>query len=254
VIGKPVFVKQSTSLIGTWMVDPKPTAASANKIWVTLGLEGETVLEYSSEGNFEKGVVERELSLSGTPFFGTGHVVSGGFLYYHWARQQKIVRYNLALGEVTTVRQLSDLNHKVVKGSKTFLYHSESLFVDFNVDENGLWIIYSLGGNPKLMVALLNEETLDIVKSLHVEVQVGSKGNAFIACGKLYTVRHHNRQTSFVDEEHDLWHNRTQPIKITVNNPYGNTVMLTYDTANRRLLAWDAGRQLRSPLLLKDSN
>ncbi|KAH9489547.1 hypothetical protein Btru_038384 [Bulinus truncatus] len=115
-------------------------------------------------------------------------------------------------------------------------------FVDFNADENGLWMIYSTESSSNIKVALLNETSLDIIKSVNVDVALGSRGNAFIVCGTLYTTYFDLKQNvSFVDEKRDLWKNTTKEYTLLIQNHYGNTVMLSYNLNRKELLSWDAG-------------
>ncbi|XP_055890913.1 gliomedin-like isoform X3 [Biomphalaria glabrata] len=251
VLGKPVFIRLSQSMFGSWMVDVKPNSKTANKFWIMLDLEGTNVIEFAGVDNFEKNIVNRNITLEGSPYYGTGSIVYDGHLYFQWAGEPKVVRLKLETGEVTTVRQIPELAHKTFRGVKRHLYTSESSFVDFSADDNGLWMIYSSERHSNVSVALMDPVTLDIIKSVDLNVPLSSKGNAFIVCGKMYTIRHHNRLNTFLDEEVNLWTGVSRQLQIKFHNPYGNTVMLSYDTRNLRLLSWDNGRQLRTPMLLK---
>ncbi|KAH9513320.1 hypothetical protein Btru_034626 [Bulinus truncatus] len=249
-IGTPLYLRESSSTFGSWMVDIKPNSFTANKVWLTNDLEGTSIQEFANMNTFKKHAVSRVITVEGSPYYGTGHIVYNGTMYYQWSGEPKIVGLDLGLGQVTKVREIPDLVYKTTQGIKRHLYSSESSFVDFNADENGLWMIYSTESSSNIKVALLNETTLDIIKSVDVDVALGSKGNAFIVCGKLYTIRHHNRLRSSIDEERDLWKNTTQTLKqLVFKNPYGNTVMLSYNLNNKHLLSWDAGKQLQTPLL-----
>ncbi|KAH9513323.1 hypothetical protein Btru_034630 [Bulinus truncatus] len=249
-IGTPLYLRESSSTFGSWMVDIKPTSFTANKVWLTNDLEGTSIQEFANMNTFKKHWVSRVITVEGSPYYGTGHIVYNGTMYYQWSGEPKIVGLDLSLGQVTKVREIPDLVYKTTQGIKRHLYSSESSFVDFNADENGLWMIYSTESSSNIKVALLNETSLDIIKSVDVDVALGSKGNAFIVCGKLYTIRHHNRLRSSIDEERDLWKNTTLTLKqLIFKNPYGNTVMLSYNLNNKHLLSWDAGKQLQTPLL-----
>uniref|UniRef100_A0A0B6ZQJ0 Olfactomedin-like domain-containing protein n=1 Tax=Arion vulgaris TaxID=1028688 RepID=A0A0B6ZQJ0_9EUPU len=251
VFGVPVYMRDSSDKYGSWMKESKPFRLS--KIWVTYGKEGNSLFEYSSFDNFKKDLDRKEISLSGSPYFGTGHVVHEGYFYYHWSGTAKIVRFDLANGQATTVRTIPDMVYEssTTLNGQGFLYQSQAMFVHFNVDQNGLWIIYGNDKSEKMSVALLNPETLDVINSVSIDLKLGSKGGAFIVCGKLYTLKHHNRQRSYLDEEYDLWHGHLKPLRIHFNNPYMETYMIAFDANINQMLAWDGGRLLATPLLLK---
>lgn len=248
----PVHLRETPNAkYGAWMLDPKPS--SYVKVWVTYGLNGSAIIEYTSLENFKYNKSPREISLLGSPYYGTGHVVYEGFFYYQWADNPKIVRFDLSIGQATTVRTVPDMIHKPTASLKRqgYLYQSQSMFVHFNADQNGLWVIYANEKTEKISVALLNTVNLDIINSVKIDMEVGSKGGAFIACGRLFTLKHHDRKRSFLDEEYDLWLQQTKRIRIGFNNPFGDTTMLFFDHNSKQILSWDDGRQLTSPLLLK---
>ncbi|KAH9513319.1 hypothetical protein Btru_034625 [Bulinus truncatus] len=253
-IGTPLYVRNSSSTIGSWMVDLKPNSFTANKVWMTNDLEGTSIQEFVNMTTFKNKSISRVITVEGYPYYGTGHIVYNGTMYYQWSGEPKIVGLDLSLGQVTKVREIPDLIYKTTQGIKRHMYGSESSFVDFNADENGLWMIYSTESSSNIKAALLNETSLDIIKSVDVDVALGSKGKAFIVCGKLYTIRHHNRLMTLIDEERDLWKNTTQTLKqLYFKNPYGNTVMLSYNLNDKHLMSWDGNKQLQTPLYIKEN-
>ena len=185
--------------------------------------------------------------MEGIPYVGTGHKVHDGFLYYHWKNGSKIVRFDLARNEASTVRILPDLK----QGS--FLYSSKSSFVDFHVDSNGLWAVYIQNSTGKVAVSFLDMETLDVKATVTLDDLVPeSRGGAFIVCGKLYTIRHHNRLRSHIDGVYDLWQGGKLTLMQTqFNIPYGQNAMVTFNYRLKQILAWDSAKQLSYPLLLR---
>ncbi|KAH9513314.1 Noelin [Bulinus truncatus] len=249
-IARPVYLRNSSSTFGSWMVDLKPNSFTENKVWMTNDLEGTSIHEFVNMTTFKNKSISRVITVLGYPYYGTGHIVYNGTMYYQWSGQPKIVGLDLSLGQVTKIREIPDLVYKTTQGIKRHLYSSESSFVDFNADENGLWMIYSTKSSSNIKVALLNETTLDIIKSVEVDVALGSKGNAFIVCGTPYTTYFDLKQNaSFVDEKRDLWKNTTKEYTLLIQNHYGNTVMLSYNLNRKELLSWDAGRQLHTLLV-----
>lgn len=51
-----------------------------------------------------------------------------------------------------------------------YLYTTEYNLVDFNVDENGLWVIYSTAESNNTIVSMLNPITLEALYSLNISI------------------------------------------------------------------------------------
>jgi hypothetical protein len=51
-----------------------------------------------------------------------------------------------------------------------FLYSTGYNLVDFNVDDNGLWVIYSLENTNNTIVSMINPTTLEVIRSLNISI------------------------------------------------------------------------------------
>lgn len=51
-----------------------------------------------------------------------------------------------------------------------YLYTTENNLVDFNVDENGFWVIYSIADSNHTIVSMLNAVTLEAMYSLNISI------------------------------------------------------------------------------------
>lgn len=54
--------------------------------------------------------------------------------------------------------------------NSNYLYTTEYNLVDFNVDDNGLWVIYSTVNSNHTIVAMLNPTTLEAIYSLNISI------------------------------------------------------------------------------------
>jgi Olfactomedin-like domain len=51
-----------------------------------------------------------------------------------------------------------------------YLYTTEYNLVDFNVDDNGLWVIYSTANSNHTVISMLNPTTLEAIYSLNISI------------------------------------------------------------------------------------
>ena len=234
------------------MQDSSPLI-SGSTVWVTYGVTGSTVLEYRSWSDFQWNVTSRVIDLPVAPYCGTGHVVHNGFLYYHARNTTSIIKYDLHGNHPSATTQISDVIYTATD-DVTELYSandqfSTSTFVDFHVDGNGLWVVYGNKNTSKMELAMLDLDTLDVVITIELDVDAGSKGNGFITCGKLYMIRHARRRKSVIDV-FDIWTGKTKPAKFRFPNAQKRTVMVSFDAKRKRLRTWDAGINNYSGVIL----
>lgn len=235
------------------MKDTMSTSASSKrKVWATFGIAGTVLAEYDSMEDFRSNTITTEHYLDEYPYFGTGHVVYAGSFYYHWVNRPSIIRYDIARGEIAGVLTIPDVVFapNASMSWQGYLYRSRTMFIDFSADENGLWVIYGNGTSGKVQVSLLDVDRMAIVDSVPVDVRLGSRGNAFVVCGRLYTLRHHNRRKSYLDKEFDLWLNETKRMRMAFANPSASTNMVKFNSRDVQLLVWGDGKQMVSPMLL----
>jgi hypothetical protein len=69
-----------------------------------------------------------------------------------------------------------------------FLYTTEYNYVDFAVDENGLWVVYGLPENNNTVVIKMDAYTLKFEYAWNISVDHHKVGETFIVCGVLYAV------------------------------------------------------------------
>jgi hypothetical protein len=127
--------------------------------------------------------------------------------------------------------------------------------MDLSVDESGLWVLYSYPGySGKLCASLLDPLTLS---ALHRYCGISSEpmtsmGNAFVACGIVYSIDSYNYRTTTINYAYDTaTKSRTNP-SIKFVNRFGYNSMVTYNPREKVLYAWDNKRQITYPLEFED--
>lgn len=163
-----------------------------------------------------------------------------------------IARFDLDTRAITAQLPIDDSLHR---GSHS-LFSTGYNYYDLAVDENGLWVVYAFKPSAaeealpdSLFVALLEPDYLDIEKTWNVTVKRGDYANSFIAHGILYlldSATNTNTHFSFV---YDLYDQSRIPLSLPFVNVYKKNQMLSYDSANQKIMAWDAGRIISYPII-----
>ena len=84
-------------------------------------------------------------------------MVYNGSFYYHHKGHQEIIRYNLLTGSTSSVSV-----PEVATTGQNYLYRASIDYIDFNMDDNGLWAIYGLPANNNTIVMKLDPWSLDV--------------------------------------------------------------------------------------------
>lgn len=81
------------------------------------------------------------------PFKGNSHVVYNGSFYYNARDKTKIIKFHLATKRYHSL----DVPGVATNGSN-YLYTTKYNYMDFNVDDNGLWVIYGMPSSNNTIV------------------------------------------------------------------------------------------------------
>lgn len=108
-------------------------------------------------------------------FYGTGHVIYQGALIYHSYNTNKIIKYDLHLNRVTAELDLKvSKNDTFEETCRVYSDHRDHVgCFDFNIDENGVWIIYRNASRQSVFVSKLDIQDLAIQKT--VSIKFGKK-------------------------------------------------------------------------------
>jgi hypothetical protein len=101
-------------------------------------------------------------------FYGTGHVIYQGSLFYHSYNTDVLMRYDLHLKKVVAEMPLKlSRNDTTEQYCRVYSDHREHVgCFDFNVDENGVWVIYRNGSRTNIYVSKLNVDDLQLQKTV----------------------------------------------------------------------------------------
>ena len=123
--------------------------------------------------------------------------------------------------------------------------------MDLSVDESGLWVLYSYKSfSGKLCASLLDPLTLSALQHYNKisSESMTSMGNAFVACGVVYSIDSYSSATTTINYAYDTVKKSGTNPSIKFVNKFGYNSMVTYNPREKVLYAWDRHRQITYPL------
>ncbi|PAV77527.1 hypothetical protein WR25_02552 [Diploscapter pachys] len=267
-IGIPVLHAESQyGTVGSWMRDTRPwTEAMANKRWLTDGFASPVLYEYETERQMMNKVQKIKYYVDFLAS-GTGNLVHNGSYYYHKHGTNQLVKYDLetakhiegyldpAMAKIDCGR-LPDHTFELCNETDRdpWLYDRPHNYVDFAVDENGLWVIYMHAETQKLIISKL-EPNLHVVRTWYLEdVNATQIADAFVMCGIFYGLENAYQRDSAITFAYDLYSNETIPGQVAWYNPYGGLTMLHYNPVDSRLYFFDNKKLLSVNVRIEDED
>ncbi|XP_033214331.1 uncharacterized protein LOC117171290 [Belonocnema kinseyi] len=249
-IGKPVFKGEMDDIHGAWMYDTVPRSERvADKLWVTRINNTSFIYEYNKREDYNPMNFGKEIRLD-PPFAGNAHVVYNGSFFYNPENQPCIQRYDLFPHHQPQAGPMINLKIQLpglVVKTKNFLYTSDVNYVDFDVDENGLWAIYGTPSNTTVVVKV-DPVAMKLQRIWNITIDHHKFGEMFIARGVLYAVHSVTEDSMKIRLALDLYKNLPLDVSLQFTNPYHKTTMIGYNSRTKELYTWDKGTQLAFPV------
>lgn len=235
------IVKKAGDTAGSWFKDP---SEGSNKVYLMSGIRNNSLLEYVSLKSFTEKVLTPPAKVLQLPYHwqGTGHIVYNRFLYYHKAdTPNQILKVDLENGTVMDSTLLPGAGQIPVYSLNPYT------FMDFAVDELGLWVIHAdseYGGN--LVITKLDKASLAVDYTWDTQCKSRDAEGAFFICGTLYVVyntRYGGRSTvQCLYDIHDTFHSNESPVMFFPKR-YTSHSSIHYNPKDKQLYAWDDGYQ-----------
>lgn len=228
-VGKPVYHRFTNLDYGSWLRDPAPkNEQQGERLWVTKEGDAYKLYEFFNKTAFRKDAQTRIYHLE-HPFIGNAHVIYNGSFYYNARDKPRIIKFDLE------TERTHALNVPFIQtnDSANFLYTTLYNYMDFSVDDNGLWIIYGLPGSNNTAVLKIDSFEMRIQYAWNISINHHKVGEMFIVCGVLYGVDSVTERNSRIRLALDLYTSKLLEVDLTFTNPFRKTTMLGYNPRNK---------------------
>ncbi|CBY37308.1 unnamed protein product [Oikopleura dioica] len=228
---EPVFVS-NFSLVseGAWLTD---SASNGSEIYVFQQQgKSKTVLKFNSTEDLFADKVAETFNLP-HPWYGTGHVVYNGALYYVREKPLGVIRYEFA---ARRMRKQKELDHATIE--ECTYEDSELGGVELAVDETGLWVTYcNTESHGNIVLTRLDLFSLENRRTYHSTLHRNWLMQSFIACGVYYGFRSFSRDNSVVVKY--AFNSHTFKVD-QVSEKFGNFSIsqANFDSRTKRIYFW----------------
>ncbi|KAK6642604.1 hypothetical protein RUM43_004106 [Polyplax serrata] len=242
-VGKPVYHRYTDQTYGSWMRDPMPrTEAQGETFWVTSESDSTHLYEFANKTAYRKDIPTRVYELE-HPLKGNAHVIYNGSFYYNEKDKPRVLKFDLATKTYVSL----DVPMVATSGSN-YLYTTEFNYMDFSIDDNGLWIIYGLPSNNNTIVMKIDPNTMKKQYMWDISINHHKVGEMFVTCGVLYAIDSVTERNTKIRFALDLYKNILLDVSLAFTNPFRRTTMVGYNHRTKELYTWDKGNQLTYPV------
>ncbi|CAG5897054.1 unnamed protein product [Menidia menidia] len=250
-VGEPELHRTAdgiTGKYGVWLQDPEPPEApdapespvplyTNQTVWRidAVGSDLRRLFAYEDLDQFSRGFPMKVLLLP-EPLESTGAALYRGSLYYQRRRSRTLIRYRLAAESLAARR---DLPGAGFHGQHPYSWGGYT-DIDLAADERGLWAIYSTAeAKGAIVISRLDPESLEVRRSWETGVRKSAVANAFMLCGRLYTLASYTAPNTTLNYVFDTASGAGRTAAVPFANKYGYNSMVDYNHARRKLYAWD---------------
>jgi hypothetical protein len=239
-VDSPTLIHTYGTTEGSWFADPLETLGTG-LVWAISDYSASSISEYSSITEFQNG---NATSTDSLPFGsdGTGAIAYDGYLYYIRDSTNELVKMDLAFHAAVATTTLWDAGYHNLCPWQWGGYSD----IDFEADENGLWVVYGdYADSCNLTVARIDED-LNILATY--PTNAGDKtgyGNAWMVEGVLYVIADYSSGSTTISYAFDTCDSTDWDPGIDFYNDYGYNSSITYNPNDQMLYSWDAGRQVQ---------
>ncbi|XP_003927240.2 olfactomedin-4 [Saimiri boliviensis] len=178
---------------------------------------------------------------------GSGTAVYNNNMYVNLYNTGNIARINLTTNSVAVSRTLPNAAY-----NNRFSYANVAWQdIDFAVDENGLWVIYSTEASTgNMVISKLNDTTLQVLNTWYTKQYKPSASNAFMVCGVLYATRTLNTRAEEIFYYYDTNTGKEGKLDIVMLKMQEKVQSINYNPFDRKLYVYNDGYLLNYDLFV----
>ncbi|KAL4690983.1 hypothetical protein H8959_013944 [Pygathrix nigripes] len=234
---------------GAWGRDYSPQHPNKGLYWVApLNTDGRQLEYYRLYNTLDDLLLyanARQLRI--TYGQGSGTAVYNNNMYVNMYNSRNIARVNLTTNTIAVTQTLPNAAY-----NNRFSYANVAWQdIDFAVDENGLWVIYSTEASTgNMVISKLNDTTLQVLNTWYTKQYKPSASNAFMVCGVLYATRTLNTRTEEIFYYYDTNTGKEGKLDIVVQKMQENVQSINYNPFDRKLYVYNDGYLLNYDLFV----
>ncbi|PNI43558.1 OLFM4 isoform 1 [Pan troglodytes] len=250
-ISKPSVVQLNwrgfSYLYGAWGRDYSPQHPNKGLYWVApLNTDGRLLEYYRLYNTLDDLLLyinARELRI--TYGQGSGTAVYNNNMYVNMYNTGNIARVNLTTNTIAVTQTLPNAAY-----NNRFSYANVAWQdIDFAVDENGLWVIYSTEASTgNMVISKLNDTTLQVLNTWYTKQYKPSASNAFMVCGVLYATRTMNTRTEEIFYYYDTNTGKEGKLDIVMHKMQEKVQSINYNPFDQKLYVYNDGYLLNYDL------
>ncbi|MEJ1280549.1 olfactomedin 4 [Cricetulus griseus] len=177
---------------------------------------------------------------------GGGTVAYNNNLYVNWYNGRNIAKINLTTNEVTVNRPLP-----MAAYNNRFSYANVNWQdIDFDVDEQALWVIYATEASTgNIVISKLNDTSLEVLDTWVTKQYKPSVSNVFVVCGVLYATRTLNTKTEEIFYYYDTNTGKEGYLAIPMRKMQERIQSINYHPIDQKLYVYNDGYLLNYNLV-----
>ncbi|KAK4884268.1 hypothetical protein RN001_000539 [Aquatica leii] len=234
----PQFFGSADNNYTSWMIDPKPlNQIELKKIWTT-NEDNFKLVEFDDTSSLLKNNPSKTYELD-VGFHGNANAIYKGIFYYKTFRNKPIIiKYDFRNRKTQSI----DLNTIIRKN--VLLYKSGMNYFDFSVDENGLWILFSIPDSDHVGVIKIDDDTMVIQDIFEISIKSKEYIDMFMASGALYTIEYSPLGEIIISKAINLLSNKVSYLNLKGILRSAGISMITFNHQHKVLLTVDNGMRI----------
>ncbi|KAF5291145.1 hypothetical protein FQA39_LY14387 [Lamprigera yunnana] len=248
-IGPPYFYGAVDYQYSSWMVDSNPVdEVDKNKVWVT-SIDNFKLLEFDDINLLKTNKPSRTYDLI-LGFDGNANVIYKGFFFYKINRKKsRIVKYDLRNDRIESLN-----TEEIITKEMKQLYLANHNYFDFNVDENGLWVTFSVSESETTAVAKIDYDRMKVESIWEINLSNKNFIDTFVISGVLYTLEYTSSDQIEISLGINLLLNKVKELHLDGFQQTGGITMANYNSRLKKLLIVDNGQRVAYPVRLDNED